>query len=808
MKKILLPILLLVFSLNLIAQDLSGVRIYINPGHGGYDANDRNVVIPPFKSGDPNGFWESSSNLHKGLYLKEMLDSHGASTAISRVTNTTEDDLPLSQIVRSGNEFNADLLLSIHSNAGGLANHILMLYAGRDLNDTKIYPTQPSPEVERKSRAISEVIAKNLYMNKLTPWAHPYALRGDKTAASQWFGWSDGYGVLRGVTVPTVLSEGSMHDYIPETYRLMNMDYKYLEAWNFFKSIADYFKSETIPHGIIAGSVRDKFIENPAPYKKISNSHDLFKPINGATVKLIEKDLTYTTDTLNNGIYVFKNLEPGEYTLEVSAKGYHSRTFKMTVEANTISYDDTRINLIRNTPPEVVEYSPHALTSDTVMLASSTIKFKFNWDVDAESAKQAFSISPAVEGKFEFKESNFVMEFIPNEPLDISTVYTVVLDKTLKHFDGLSMEEDFTFQFKTTDRNRLRLLASYPLDNETNVDYKKPTFTFVFDKELMTAELIDGVQVYDMDGNMLKKNRRSLLHNKVPAPMGSTSFMLGEDLVPGKQYYVSIAKGIKDIDGVFLTDTLLFSFTASDERITDKTVVETYETSDKLSYDEAQSVNVTKASVTRSSAKKLFGSYSNNLKYTFSSSEGGSVVYKIVDSVFEATNDSTVGLHIYGDMSGNEMYLLFESETDTKEVLLDSIHYGGWKFAEADLSVLLPKTTYRLTGYKLVQRSAPLSESGSIFIDNLLLYGEPITSVISHKLEDVTIYPNPAKDIIRVSKSPHQIVEEMQLYALNGKLIRSSEYDYLLVDDIPVGTYLLKIRFNEGVYSTPVIVRR
>lgn len=100
MKKILLPILLLVFSLNLIAQDLSGVRIYINPGHGGYDANDRNVVIPPFKSGDPNGFWESSSNLHKGLYLKEMLDSHGASTAISRVTNTTEDDLPLSQIVR------------------------------------------------------------------------------------------------------------------------------------------------------------------------------------------------------------------------------------------------------------------------------------------------------------------------------------------------------------------------------------------------------------------------------------------------------------------------------------------------------------------------------------------------------------------------------------------------------------------------------------------------------------------------------------------------------------------------------------
>ena len=49
------------------SQDLSGVRIFINPGHGGYDSDDRNVVIAPYSQGDQNGFWESKSNLDKGM---------------------------------------------------------------------------------------------------------------------------------------------------------------------------------------------------------------------------------------------------------------------------------------------------------------------------------------------------------------------------------------------------------------------------------------------------------------------------------------------------------------------------------------------------------------------------------------------------------------------------------------------------------------------------------------------------------------------------------------------------------------------
>ena len=100
-----------------------------------------------------------------------------------------------------------------------------------DPDDNHTYPT-PTPHSDR-SREISTVIAKNLYANEVNCWASDYTVRGDKTFAAQVMGWSNGYGVLRGLTVPGCISEGSMHDYIPETRRLMNMDYKWLEAWKF-----------------------------------------------------------------------------------------------------------------------------------------------------------------------------------------------------------------------------------------------------------------------------------------------------------------------------------------------------------------------------------------------------------------------------------------------------------------------------------------------------------------------------------------------------------------------------------------------
>lgn len=124
------------------AKDLTGVKIYLNPGHGGYWNgansedysagalhNDRNIATIPFELGDQNGFWESSCNLVKGLYLKDLLEKAGATVMISRTQNREEDDRDLKLISQEANDFGANFLLSIHSNAGGAGhNYLLTLY--------------------------------------------------------------------------------------------------------------------------------------------------------------------------------------------------------------------------------------------------------------------------------------------------------------------------------------------------------------------------------------------------------------------------------------------------------------------------------------------------------------------------------------------------------------------------------------------------------------------------------------------------------------------------------------------------------
>ena len=798
---------LLILTQHTQAQDLSGIKILINPGHGGYDSDDRNVVIAPYSSGDQNGFWESKSNLDKGLSLRNMLLVHNAEAMITRTQNTTADDLPLSAIVQMANEYNADFMLSIHSNAGnGVANHVLMLYSGVDDGDTYTYPT-PTPYSDI-SKAISTEIAKNLYSNQITSWSSTYSVRGDKTfGRTAMGGWSDGYGVLRGLTVPGVISEGAMHDYIPETYRLMNMDYKWLESWHFLKSFATYFKSAPLNTGNIAGSVKDKFLLNEATYNKFNNTKDIYLSVNGATVKILPGDSVSTTDNLNNGVFLFENLQPGTYTIVTQHPDYHADTTLVTVEANKTSYANIRLNKIRDTPPQVVEYSPNVALTDSVSNGSS-VWMKFNWDIETTSAREAFSITPHVDGQIIFKEANYIMEFIPNAPLEKSTLYTVKLAKTAKHPDDLYLENDFIFQFKTRSRNELKMVAAYPLMNEKNIDYKWPVFTFVFDKKLQTAELIDGIQVYDKNGTKITKNLRSLKHNTVQAPFGSTSFAVGQDLIPNEEYVVKLAKGIKDIDGIYLTDTLKIPFVVSDERKTDKSVVENFETAGKLSVDATQSKMVSTSSVVSSSATRLFGTYSYNLKCSFTDKTGGEVVYKVNSPSITVRNDSVMGLHIYGDLSGNELYLMFTSQNDTKFIKLDSIHYGFWKFAEVALNELNPQVDYQFTGFKIVQTSAPLSNVGNLFIDNLLVYSNIASSVSSQKVKDVKIYPNPASDILFVETKDNQQIKLLEIYSLSGQLIRNTTESSMIISDISQGTYIVKVQLLDGNISIPIIIKR
>lgn len=801
--KILTLSIFVLIAFSMPAQDLTGIKIHINPGHGGWDGDDRGIPTPLYPSVGPNvGFWESQSNLDKGMQLKTMLEAHGATVQMSRTQNRTQDDLPLSTIVQMANEFQADFMLSIHSNAGnGVANYVLQLFAGKTDGDTHNYPT-PTPR-SNESRDISTEIAKNQYKNQLTYWTANYNVSGDKTFARLFMGWSDGYGVMRGLTVPGTISEGSMHDYIPETYRLMNMEYKWLESWNFLKAFCTYFKNAEIPTGNIAGYVKDsRNLILDGPYKKYGK--DVLLPLDSAKLTILETNQTYIVDKNRNGVYVFKDLQPGTYTVKAEATGYYSQTKEITVVKNEINHLLFELNKIRNTPPQVISYTPNVALTDSV-IASTDIVLNFNWDMDEASTRAAFSITPATEGTLTFEDSQYRLRFTPTMPLEKSTLYTVRLDKSAKHPDNLSMEEDFVFQFVTQSRNRLGLIEGYPKDGSKSVYATKPLFMLIFDRTVDNNSARNNINVLDGNGTSLSKITRSVVFNKVGAPYGDMYFELTDPLIAGNEYTLRIGGEVMDNTGVKVVEPIDIRFTASAVAVTDKTIVDDFEVAGEYTYELTQSENDTLSTIARSTTQKLFGSAAYRIRTTFKDVVASSV-YKIATPTATTETDKVFGLHVYGDMSGNELQLQFRSVTAENVVVylkLCELDFKGWEFVEAELN---ETANFQLTGIRVVRKNGLLSKSTDIHIDNLLQYAEPISGLISNKLDPaISVYPNPATDIIRV-KTDENALPLLQLYSLNGVLLKVANDKQISVSEFEAGTYLLKVKTSKGVFSKVVII--
>lgn len=349
---------------------LAGLKIYLNPGHGGYDANDRScwTVNVPETWKHPEGYWESKSNLVKGLFLRDMLQAAGATVIISRTTNNSGvrdleyypnataderaaliagDDRDLTAIAEEANANEVDHFLSIHSNAlNAQTNYLLMLYHGEQGKPT----VSPSDQMATLAGSIQ-------IQNQLTVWTSPNPLiRGDIT----FYGDSPtdpyaGLGVLRPLTVPGHLSEGSFHDYPPETHRLMNDNYCKIEALRMFQYFHRYY-NRTLPQtACISGWVKsgnekvDVLGEPKFTYVKYSD--DQWLPLNGAKVVLIDANGaridSLVTDNEYNGVFAFFDLTPGTYSVEVSKQKYETLKETVTVVAEQIAGLKVRPNNIR-----------------------------------------------------------------------------------------------------------------------------------------------------------------------------------------------------------------------------------------------------------------------------------------------------------------------------------------------------------------------------------------------------------------------------------------------------------------------------
>lgn len=709
--------------------DFSQVKIYINPGHGGHDPDDRNIVIYPFRQGDPEGFWESNANLDKGLQLRKWLNELGMQTMMSRTTNTTADDRALSAIVAEANAYKADFMLSIHSNAGGPANYVLELYAGKDLDDTRIYADEKNKQTQQRSHDISTLIGNNLFENKITTWSTSKPrITGDKTFGRDAMGWSNGYGVLRNLSVPGVISEGCMHDYLPEAYRMMNMDYKWKESWYFMKTFCTYFLDYKLTEGVIAGQVRDSYNKMIFPViKTIKNSRDELLPIDRAMVTLLkdgEEIGRYQTDTLYNGVFFFWNLSPGKYTVRVEADHYYTKETEVEVEANEITYQDMLIDMKRETRPYVLNYSPHVELEDSQEVAIPIV-LNFNWDMLAEPTIAAFSISPEVEGTLVLENSQRTLRFTPAVAFEKGTEYTVRLDKSACHPDfnySNTMADDFVFRFRTKNRAKLSVKQTYPLDGAENVDLE-PTIMVLFDMKLdASSSKPQAITITNGSDYLYNPNARILRRNTVKSPYGSLRFDITEDsrLQPQTRYTVTIASTVRDTCNVPLLEPYSFSFTTKAQT---KTIeAESVNTIDSIffRYNAESSVGVKDATILADASKYTQGKASDAVGYVFfSENDDESLFLSPLDLTYIFVDSDTLLIDVYGDLSYNRMYAIFETEGDRHELELCNLDYSGWKTQALSLANLPHAVEFQFTGLRIVRQNTLLSDKGTIYLDAL-----------------------------------------------------------------------------------------
>jgi hypothetical protein len=797
MKKLffqsLMTALLAVLAVNVaIAQQQP--HVYINPGHGGYDSDDRNMVIYPFAQGDSAGSWESKSNLRKGLALRDILQKKGYKTSISRVTNTTADDLALSTIVALCNQSGADVFYSVHSNATGTSarsNFPMVFYRGYT----------GSPQI-----ANADVLAADLepylYASQNTVWTNNYQIWGDWSFRPEWG--TQGYGVLRGNYAVANLSEGSFHDYIPEAYRLLSFYYCWMEGWNISLGADKYFnRLDNYGLGVVTGNVRDdrlkRLQECAQPF--LVYGDDNLMPVHNATARLLDAEgnevQRCVTDTLRNGIYVFKYVTPGTYTVEVSSPLHFTQTKTVTVAANEPTYQNFFLKRVRDTPPVVVDYSPVWHEDDPAVKCSVPIVLSFNWDMDSVTTCGAFHLDPPLEGNFCWEDSYYRLVFTPVDAFDVNTLYTLTLDKSAEHGGGTPMEEDFTLQFYTQPRNHLSELAVFPYE-DAPVHYKTPTVELRVDSMLDTYNLFQRLRVLDSEGTELLWNKRSIKYNKKGDDYGYIRVPLVKDIEPGKDYHLILDVDIADTAGIHLPAARDIVFHGVDAGA-DKPgmqVVEEFESADNYFASTGYGIGTGHTYPLTTSTDRLFGSHSMQMVYDF---------YDRTRILIEPINEldatfhvgDTVGVHVWGDMSYNELSVCFSAGDYTHALPLGIIDFHGWRYMTVPIKDLSNKD-YKFVGFRLSRGDESMSTTGTIRFDNVLKRAS--SGINEARLANMEV--RVAGDYIVVSADTW--VQGVELIDTGGRTVKAVGGNCLNISDVARGIYLVRVYINGTIATQKV----
>jgi len=823
-RLILVACLLTALASASIAQrgDLSGLKFCIDPGHGGHSAADDRYVVP-----DPGtNFYESESNFQKALHLKALLEARGATVLLTRYTNdypidpgTGRDNEPsLATRVAYANSNNVDWFHSIHSNATGGkntgTNYTLMLVREKVVpgGDPVYGPGTGQPETQAAWDMAAIIGGMIKSKNRTSSWTRylDYTFYGTYTL-----------GVLRGLGMPGELSEGSFHDYMPETRRLMNNEYRKMEAYAIRDAFMQYYGVPADTRCIVAG----------IQYDLASNL-----PMNNTTVRIMPENKVYHGDNYNNGYFFFDSLQAGSHTVRFEITGFDVDSVQITVAAGQTVFVDRTLE--STLPPRLLSSTP--VQNEPGFMPNGTITLNFSKRVQRAIAEPNIYLldlaGTRVPGTYTWSNYDAIVKFKPTNLLAMDVMYRMVVGSQVKDLhdvmfdgngDGVSGDSlIITFKTRIADVTPPLITAYYP---QTDIDHPSAgsVINVTFSEPLNPA----SVTISNLVAGNPGLTARTVEHHRYGTKSGVNIYVTDGILAGGS--YVARVSGVTDTAGNVFLSSFLWQFVTVLEP-SQTTVIESFDSA-KAKWDSpspsANSVGLDSVLVASSTKKIPILATSTNageFRYFWNTSATNwlfdqELPSTAARSVTWRKKGSRLQAYVLGDGSGNLFRFVVDDSVDAfpagrtvnREVSAwKTIDWVGWRMLEWDMAKDTLGTwtgngilegTIRLHGFQLKYGQGSALRAGQITIDQIQVSTEIPTSVedrlsgIPDRFDLEQNYPNPFNPSTAIS---YQLAANsrvsLKVFDLLGR-----EVAVLVNEDQLAGTYRAMwdaARLPSGVY--------
>ena len=225
------------FAIPPYARYLEGIKICLDPGHGGQ------AHLLNYKRG-PTGFREAAANLRVALHLRDFLKEAGA---IVFMTRTDDSFVSITDRSKLANKNAVDFFISLHHN----------WFSDPETNYTSTWYHQDADD-SRASLDLARYVQQSVADALRLPQFTPTGLYSDRLVIPS------GFGVLRQTKRPAILVEASFYSNPEEEQRLKKETYNKREAYGYFIGIARYVAAG-FPKGVLVTPSPESSIETKKP---------------------------------------------------------------------------------------------------------------------------------------------------------------------------------------------------------------------------------------------------------------------------------------------------------------------------------------------------------------------------------------------------------------------------------------------------------------------------------------------------------------------------------------------------------------